>query len=231
VCWALTLGVRGTYALLARLFATVLVLLKPPRAYLGDAAAEMRRAHDARVAERAAASGLDAGRLRELLALQSRPIGATFRGVLASVMLDRLAIGLFVVLTLTVIALLVRLGPLAGYGLHAAGVVVAIWIALHFYLSAGRGSVDPAKQMTERAARIARMFRAPYVVMGHTHVPLSEKAGEATYINVGSWAEEDDETSSYRAARTHLVIHEREGRAEALLYEWRAGDGPRLRAV
>lgn len=229
VSWALTLGVRGTYALLARFFAAVIELVRTQRAYLTEAARTMRREHDERVAARASESGLHAGDLRNLLALQSRPIGSTFRGVLASVMLDRLATGLFVVFALGAIALLVRLGPFDGYGLYATAAVVAIWVALHFYLSAGRGSVDPAKQMTDRAARIAKMFRAPYVVMGHTHIPLSLQAGESTYINVGSWAEEDDATSSYRAARTHLVIHEREGRPEALFYEWRADEGPRLR--
>ena len=227
--WALTLGVRGTYALFARFCSAVLELLKTQRAYLGDTAAEMRRAHEVRLEARASSSGLSPAELRDLLALQSRPIGSTFRGVLASVMLDRLAMGLFVVVALGLIAALVRLGPLAGYGLHATGVVVAFWVGLHFYFSAGRGSVDPAKQMVDRAARIGKMLRAPYVVMGHTHVPLSVRAGEATYINVGSWAEEDDDTSSYRAARTHLVIHERDSGAEALFYEWRADEGPRLR--
>jgi UDP-2,3-diacylglucosamine pyrophosphatase LpxH len=230
VSWGLTLGVRGTYALFARFFAAVVDLVKTQRAYLTETAAEMRRAHEARLVSRASASGLESEHLRRLLALQSRPIGATFRGVLASVMLDRLAMGLLAVVALASIALLVRLGPLAGYGLHATGVLVVAWIALHFYLSAGRGSVDPAKQMTDRAARIAEIFRAPYVVMGHTHVPLSVRAGEATYINVGSWSEEDDDTSTYRAARTHLVIHERESGAEAQLFEWREGEGPRLRA-
>jgi UDP-2,3-diacylglucosamine pyrophosphatase LpxH len=83
--------------------------------------------------------------------------------------------------------------------------------------------------MTDRAARISKLFRAPYIVMGHTHVPTRVRAGEATYINVGSWSEEDDPTSSYRAARTHAVIHERDGRTEALLYEWHPEEGPRLR--
>jgi UDP-2,3-diacylglucosamine pyrophosphatase LpxH len=108
-------------------------------------------------------------------------------------------------------------------------VIVALGIGAHFHLSAGRGSVSPARHMTDRAARISKLFRAPYIVMGHTHVPTSVPAGEATYINVGSWSEAADPGSSYRAARTHAVIHERDGRIEALLYEWRSDEGPRLR--
>jgi hypothetical protein len=55
--------------------------------------------------------------------------------------------------------------------------------------------------------------------------------GEATYINVGSWAEEEgDEGESadetYRAARTHLVIHRGEGGPVAEFLAWE-GDGPR----
>lgn len=230
VAWAFTLGLRGMIGLWTRFFVTVFDLAKTQRAYRTERARIMRREHDARIAERAAQSLTDLGRLRQLQALQSRPIGATFRGVLASVMLDRLLLHVVVAIALVVIALLVRLGPLAGHGLQAAGVVCVIWIALHFYLAAARASVDPSAQQTVRAAHIAKLFAAPFVVMGHTHKPLSVRAGEATYINVGSWAEDDDPTSTYRAARTHVVIHERDGKAEALFFEWVSGDGPRLRA-
>ena len=228
VGWAFTLGVRGMIDLWTRFFVAVFDLTRTQRAYLTDTAHAMRSAHDGRVAERAERMRLDHGRLIALCSLQSRPIGTTFRGVLASVMLDRLALSVGAVLLLAVLALLVRLGPLASYGWHGIGVVVALAIVMHFYLSAGRGSVSPAKHMTDRAARISALFRAPYVVMGHTHVPLSVRVGEATYINVGSWSEEDDPDSSYRAARTHAVIHERDGKPEGLLYEWHPEDGPRL---
>jgi UDP-2,3-diacylglucosamine pyrophosphatase LpxH len=230
VGWAFTLGFRGMVGLWTRFFVAVYELTKTQRAYRTERARIMRREHDARVAERAARSLMDVGRLRELQALQSRPAGSTFRGVLASVMLDRLLLYVAIGLAFALIALLVRLGPLAGHGLLAGGVVCAIWIGLHFYLAAGRSNVDPTAQQTVRAAHIAKLFAAPYIVMGHTHKPLSVRTGEATYINVGSWAEEDDPTSTYRAARTHVVIHERDGKAEAHFYEWISGDGPRLRA-
>jgi hypothetical protein len=66
--------------------------------------------------------------------------------------------------------------------------------------------------MIERAAHLARLFPAAFVVMGHTHTPakIAINDGEATYINVGSWAEEEGDDGEpadtiYRAARTHLV--------------------------
>jgi UDP-2,3-diacylglucosamine pyrophosphatase LpxH len=229
VSWAFGLGIGGALALLSRFFGTMFDLTKTQRAYTTKIAAKMRADHERRVAERAERARLGKDRLDELLSLQLRPIGTTFRGVLASVMLDRLALGIAVVVGIVIIALLARYGPLAGYGYHATGVLLTFWIAMHFALSWGRGSVDPAKVMTDRASRIAKLFRAPYVVMGHTHVPLSVPAGDATYINVGSWAEEEDPTSTYRAARTHLVIHEREDRPEALFYEWHPEEGPRLK--
>ncbi len=229
VGWAFTLGFRGMIGLWTRFFVAIFDLLKTQRAYRTERAARMRREHDERIAERAEASRIDVERLRRLQALQSPPVGSTFRGVLASVMLDRLLLYVAVAIALAIIALLVWLGPLAGHGAHAAGVVCVIWIALHFYLAAGRASVDPTEQQKARATHIAEIFGAPYVVMGHTHKPLSARAGAATYINVGSWAEEDEQHPTYRAARTHVVIHERDGKPEALFYEWVSGDGPRLR--
>ena len=54
--------------------------------------------------------------------------------------------------------------------------------------------------------------------------------GTATYINVGSWAEEEADplaSSSYRAARTHLVIHRAESGPVAQFLAWDSNDGPR----
>ena len=67
--------------------------------------------------------------------------------------------------------------------------------------------------------------------MGHTHtpamVPVAE--GTATYINVGSWHEAEDEAdkpASYKAARTHLVIHPAATGPKAEFLAWSPG-GPR----
>jgi hypothetical protein len=49
-------------------------------------------------------------------------------------------------------------------------------------------------------------------------------AGQATYINVGAWAEDEeadeDGAAAPRAPRTHLVIRVRGERAEAELLAW-----------
>jgi hypothetical protein len=175
------------------------------------------------------------------------------RGIMASVLLDRLAVAFAAVTTLLVIGTVALFG-----GVHATTAwvtlgVVAAWVALHVYFSRQR-TVDPADAMVERAAHLAKLFPAAFVVMGHTHVPAAVAAGTATYINVGSWAEDADDppaaddaageggasasgwqpAHAYRAARTHLVIHVRHergvSRAEAHFCTWE-DEGPQRRVL
>ena len=147
-----------------------------------------------------------------------------------SVLLDRLLVAVVAVIALFAI---VMVGGFHGRAAWAAGGVLALWIALHVYFSRQR-NVDASENMVDRAAHLAKLFPAAFVVMGHTHIPVSVPAGDATYINVGSWAEEVDEDAlplaadappavialGYRAARTHLVIHVRNDRAEAHFCTW-----------
>jgi hypothetical protein len=72
--------------------------------------------------------------------------------------------------------------------------------------------LDNDATLIDRAGRLATLFPAAFVVMGHTHSPVmvSLARGTSTYVNVGSWHEAEDEVNkppSFRAARTHLVIH------------------------
>ena len=96
------------------------------------------------------------------------------------------------------------------------------------------GDVDPAALMSVRARDLAKLFPSSFIVKGHTHVPTTKPlVDDAVYINLGSWAEEepdakDDPAKVYRAARTHVVIHAKDDRHEAHLYEWRTGEGPRV---
>lgn len=105
--------------------------------------------------------------------------------------------------------------------------LLVVFALVHVELSDGRPSIDPAKLMAERASELVRLFPSSFVVMGHTHVPdTRDLAGTATYVNLGSWAEgkpDEGETKPYRAARTHLVIHDHRDRHEAELRAWRDG--------
>lgn len=227
ISWGLLLGARGTANLFKQFWEAVFALWDTAKAYGTELGERVREEHERRLAARAESSRIPLERLRAALALHTTPIGWTPRGVLASVMLDRLAV--FSCMAPPLAALAVFHDALGGYASHIAVALLAGWAVLHVWLSRGRPDVDPATVMGERARDLAKLFPASFIVMGHTHVPTTKPLDDATYVNLGSWAEEEppgDEKKPYRAARTHLVIHEREDRHEAHLCEWESGEGP-----
>jgi hypothetical protein len=206
------------------------------RAHLSDAAKALRAEHEERVARLAAATRLGLGRLRSLLSLQTPPITSTVAGIMRGVLLDRLVVALVALAALVTLAALSIFGQFHAAAASGAGGVVLAWTLLHVYFSKQR-RIDPAEHMIDRAAHLAKLFPAAFVVMGHTHVPAAVPAGAATYINVGSWAEEVDEDDAeqpaaavHRAARTHLVIHVRNERPEAEFCTWE-DTGPQRRVL
>ena len=114
------------------------------------------------------------------------------------------------------------------------GVRLLAWLLAHRQLTLRRRDwfgdpLDNDHILVERAGHLARLFPAAFVVMGHTHVPemVSVAEGAATYVNVGSWHEaEPDGEGSYRAARTHLVIHPAETGPTAEFLAW-GNEGPK----
>jgi len=223
------LGLSGAVRIGVRFLRAVAELFRLRRAYVSQTAAILKEEHEARIARLAEATRIGADRLRALLSLQAPPLGRSIRGILAGVLLDRVALALAAALACVALALYGSFHGHAIWGL--AGVVVA-WSVLNRLLSRQR-NVDPAENMIERAGRLASLFPAAFVVMGHTHVPVVVSAGPATYVNVGSWAEDDGDdgastppdddrdSSPYRAARTHLVIHVRADGAEAQFCTWK----------
>lgn len=233
VSWGLMLGARGTAGLFKRFFDAVFMLRAIARAYDGPNGARLRDEQEQRLVAHARAKGIEEERLRRALELHVQPIGRTPRGVLASVMLDRLAV--FVVMAVALVALAALRTELGGWVIHATITLLLLWTLLHVRLSRARPDVDPAALMSARAGDLAKLFPASFVVMGHTHVPTTKPLGpgDAVYVNLGSWAEEEpdpkeNEAKVYRAARTHLVVHANDERHEAHLYEWKSGDGPRV---
>jgi hypothetical protein len=206
-------------------------LFRLRRAYFTGAAAVLRKEHERRVALLSEASRIGIERLFALLSLQVPPITRSVRGILASVLLDRLALAIGASLALLVLA---GVGLYHGHALYACLGVLVLWASFHRYLAVQR-TVDPTELLVAKASQLAALFPAAFVVMGHTHTPAHVPAGPATYINVGSWAEDEDvdgaqageDRTSPRAPRTHLVIHVRETRAEAQLLSWESGLGPR----
>lgn len=208
------LGLSGMLALGVRFGSAVRELFRVRAESFSEAAQLLRAEHEKRVAQLANATRIGVDRLRRLLALQSEPITASIAGIMASVLLDRLAL---TCASLFAIFAIVVCGWSFGFTPWAALLVLPVWALLNRRLTRGR-HVDPSVQLADRAAQLATLFPAAFIVMGHTHVPQSVRAGDATYINVGSWAEHEDEGE--RAARTHLVIHVTPKGAEAHFRTW-----------
>jgi hypothetical protein len=170
--------------------------------------------------------GID--RLRALAALQVPPVTRSIRGILASVLLDRLALALLAALLLVGVAIA---SWNHGHLWWSAGLVMAAWALANRHLSSQR-KLEPDDLLVDRAAHLAKLFPAAFVVMGHTHVPQRVAVGDgtSTYINVGSWAEEEEDpltSGSYRAARTHLVIRTDDSGPVAEFLAWDPAAGPR----
>jgi UDP-2,3-diacylglucosamine pyrophosphatase LpxH len=214
------MGFGGLIRLFTRFMSGVFELFRLRRAYLTEAAQTVREEHERRMGALAVKMRIGIEKLRELAALQVPPVTRSIPKILASVLLDRLALALTVGIVLTALAVFA--------GAHwwswaAMGTVGLLALLAHRKLSERRRAwfgekLDNDATLVERAGHLATLFPAAFVVMGHTHSPVMVPVaqGTATYVNVGSWHEAEDEVNkppSHRAARTHLVIR-------------RAKDGP-----
>lgn len=228
VKFGVRLGFGGLARLGLRFFNAVVEMFRLRRGHLSQAAKTLKAEHERRVALLAQASRIGMDRLAALLSLQERPITGSIRGILGSVLLDRLALAMVAVLMVLAVSVI---GAYHGYAFFALIAVLVGWALFHRYLCQSR-KVDAADNLALKAPQLARLFPAAFVVMGHTHVPVHLPAGHTTYINLGSWAEDEERESEeghgLRAARTHLVIHVRDEQPVAQLLTWESGLGPRL---
>ena len=217
------LGVRGMVRLGVRFTEAVIELFRLRRAHLTDAARALREEHERRMALLAEAKRIGIERVRALAALQVPPVTRSIRGILASVLLDRLALALACSVLLVVTGVIGVLHHANAFFVSAC--IAAGWVLGHHYLAKQR-QLDPGEQMADRASQLIRLLPAAFVVMGHTHTPVERPiaGGAATYINVGAWAEEEPDEGS--APRTHLVIRVQDGKPVAELRTWSA-EGPR----
>ncbi len=216
------LGTGGMVALALRFARAVRELFKLRRAYLEGATQSLRAQHERAMARFAQAREIGLGQLRALWRLQAAPITHSISGILGSLLLDRLALAgiCFLLLGGFAISAYWQLEALGG-----ALAVVPLWFVGRNLL-ARRRKIDAVTELSARAAAIAALFPAPFIVMGHTHVPARQAIAEhATYINVGSWAEDDGD--HVRASRGHLVIHPGDDRPVAYFLRWDDLHGPR----
>jgi hypothetical protein len=225
--FGMRLGIRGALELGGRFIGAVVELFRLRRQHFAEAAHALREEHERRVALLGEATRIGVDRLRSLLALQSPPITKSIHGILASVLLDKLALGLVCTLLLVVAAALAVRHGSAAWVLPAS--ILVAWALVHRQLTRAR-KIDAAEVLAERAAHLAKIFPVAFVVMGHTHIPVKQPVDGATYINLGAWAEEEPEdgsTPKWRAPRTHLVIRPGDEGPVADLMAWEpGGDAP-----
>jgi UDP-2,3-diacylglucosamine pyrophosphatase LpxH len=223
------LGLRGVLQLGASFAAAVIELFRLHRASV-SAASGAHRAENERRMDLLAAAPVGSERIRALAALQIPPVTRSIQGILGSVLLDRAALGLAALLALFAVAVVSLAG--GGPAWLGAPCILVGWAFAHRHL-ARRRNADPESRMLERAGDLAKLFPAVFVVMGHTHTParVALDPEGSTYVNLGSWAEEEADAADlgrkvYRAARTHLVISPGPPGPVAQLLAWGA-DGPR----
>jgi UDP-2,3-diacylglucosamine pyrophosphatase LpxH len=217
---AAKLGPRGMTRLVLRFVRAVRELFRVRADAASEAAAQLAAEHEQLLARFAAARRMGREKLRALRDLQVAPITRTVRGILASLLLDQLALGaIALVLCVTLGVLALTADAHFGWGLGAA---LVGWPATSAWLRRGR-RIDSDVELRLRAEALSALFAAPIVVMGHTHVARRQRVGrDATYVNVGSWSE----CEGNRATRTHLVIERALGGLRAELRAWCPKRGP-----
>jgi UDP-2,3-diacylglucosamine pyrophosphatase LpxH len=228
------LGFGGLVRLSARFFAALVELFRLRRAYLSSTACALREEHERRMTALADRTRIGIERLRALAALQVPPVTRSIPKILASVLLDRLALAFGAGLA---IAALLVFAARHAWSWPAIASIAIVWLWVHRHFTVRRRAwfgekLDNDETLVERAGHLARLFPAAFVVMGHTHspamVPVAE--GAATYVNVGSWHEAEpngtDDGEPMRAARTHLVIHPAPSGHTAYFLAW-SPQGPR----
>ena len=227
------MGAGGLWKLFSRYVLAIVELLRVRRAHLSDAAKALRVEHERRMSAFAAATRLGIEKLRTLAALQVPPVTRSIPKIMASLLVDRIVVGLAAAIALVAVARPCR-SPMVNAGHRDRGRRRPRRLgprAAAAHVAAARMVRREARQRRDpRGARgpPGALFPAAFVVMGHTHtparIPIAE--GAATYVNVGSWHEgESDDAGAYRAARTHLVIHPAGAGAEAEFLAWGA-EGP-----
>jgi UDP-2,3-diacylglucosamine pyrophosphatase LpxH len=224
--FGLSLGVRGTAALVRRFVNVVRAAVALWREHVSEAADWVRREHDRKLQQLSETKSFALERLHALLRLQHPPLTRSLGAIASSLMLDRVVLALLVVAAIgAVLIWLEHWGVAASSSL--ALLLGLLWMR-HVWLQ--RQSVEPSDSLRERAAGIARLFPAAVVVMGHTHLPeMRPTAERSTYINLGAWAEEepvDGRAPALPATRTHLLLTRTGGAASAQLMTWSDG-GPK----
>jgi UDP-2,3-diacylglucosamine pyrophosphatase LpxH len=219
--FAFGLGMRGTLALASRFVAATRALIDLWREHVSEATEWVRKEQERKLTALGRLHRIQIDRLQGLMRLQRPPITKSLLAILASVMLDRVLLGFLGVLVVG--ALLLGIESSAVAWSLVAGVVCSL-LVLGVAWRRLRDTLEPSAELRERSALVARLFPAAFIVMGHTHLPERHATAEqATYVNLGAWAEdevEDGRTPNLPATRTHLLVTCVEDHPVAELLTW-----------
>jgi UDP-2,3-diacylglucosamine pyrophosphatase LpxH len=220
--FAARLGVAGMLGLLRRFIAANHALVQLWRESMSAAASGVKRVHDRRMRALSATYRISLKKLEKLAVLQPPPVTRSLRALMSSVMLDSILLGL-VAFALGLLASVTLPLPLASLAILALVLTCLVLTQLwkrHRVL-------EPSAVLRERSARVAKLFPAAFVVMGHTHLPEMTRAAETTYVNLGAWGEEetpDGKPTALPATRTHLVLARSGSDVTAELRVWEGNE-------
>jgi UDP-2,3-diacylglucosamine pyrophosphatase LpxH len=220
------LGARGLLALARRFMAANGVLLRIWRESFGEAASWVKRVHEQRLRALGVAYRISAERLNGLARLQRPPSTRSLKAILQSVMLDQV---LFALVGIACAMLLLASLPWQ-FALPSAVAAFALLEVLR-RASKRQRALEPSAVLRESSARVATLFPAAFIVMGHTHLPeMRPSAERATYVNLGAWAPEQtfaDESVTLPPTQSHFVLVADGVSVSAELRTW-DGEAPRL---
>ena len=223
---AFSMGLRGALELGGRYWRAAMAMLRGVRQHFSVHAHTVRQEHERHLSELGERLRLSLDKLRALSALSAKPVTLGTRAILRSLFLDLAAA--MAGSTLLIGVLLLTAIPVA----YVAPLAVALGSGIYVWMKSSR-VIDQCAALRQGAARVAELFPARFVVMGHTHAPLMEPlATGATYVNLGGWAEDDldevEDKPDTAAPRTHLVIRHENGEPRAELRRWNSKTGPSL---
>jgi len=223
--FAARLGSRGIVQLAQRFLRANRALVRLWREHSSAAVERIRLEHERVLEQLSREHRLPLATLRHLDALRRPPITRRLLGVFASVMVDRVLLGVVGTAALVALTLLSSSRRMAW---SSSGGALAVLVGADAAWGRLRSSAEPSPELRERAAHVAKLLGVRYVVMGHTHLPeVTSPVPRATYVNLGAWAEDDTEDGKppLPATRTHLVITRNAARGEAELLQW-TREGP-----
>ncbi len=186
--WSLSLAPRLLAKLAYTYLASVAFLVSTKRRLI-NAAKNAKRRHLERRAQLSHRFGIQDEIVHRLDELRKRPAGRSiFRG-LCMLYLDRVfLLGLNFFLGIVCLFLPVDWMMRMNIFLGSLGLSLAANLVLDRLRD-----VPSHPKLQKMAKEVARVVRVPFIIFGHTHVPVAEKTAEATsedsswYLNTGSW--------------------------------------------